>query len=145
MEYILYDAKETKVRLIKEINYIQNYIDLEKLRFGNKISVELNMQGDIESQNVPPLLFLPFIENCFKHGAVDKNKLNIVIGFEITNSNVLKFSAINNYDLDAQNKKNHGIGNKNVLRRLELLYGDNFTLDTKTEKQNYIVNLSIPL
>ena len=145
MEYILYDAKETKVRLIKEINYIQNYIDLEKLRFGDKISVELNMQGDIESQNVPPLLFLPFIENCFKHGAVDKNKLNIVIGFEITNSNVLKFSAINNYDLDAQNKKNHGIGNKNVLRRLELLYGDNFTLDTKTEKQNYIVNLSIPL
>lgn len=145
MEYILYDAKEPRIRLIKEINYIQNYIDLEKLRFGDKINVEINMQGDIESQNVPPLLFLPFIENCFKHGTEENNKLNIEIGFEITDSNLLKFSAVNNYNLVSQNNKNHGIGNKNVLRRLELLYGNTFTLSTKTDKQNYIVELSIQL
>lgn len=145
MEYILYDAKETKITLLKEINYIQNYIDLEKLRSGNKINVEINMQGAIESQNVPPLLFLPFIENCFKHGSIENNKLNIKIGFEVTNANLLKFSVINNYDLVSQSKKNHGIGNKNVLRRLELLYKDRFTFNSRTEKENYIVELSIHL
>ena len=145
MEYILYDAKEPKVRLLNEIKYIQNYIDLEKLRFGEKVSVQMDMQGDIESQNVPPLLFLPFIENCFKHGTVDNNKLNILIAFEVTKNNLLKFSVINNYNISYKSDKKHGIGNQNVMRRLELLYQDEFTLNTKTEGQDYIVELSIQL
>ena len=145
MEYILYDAKEPRIRLLNEINYIQNYIDLEKLRFGDKVSVQINMQGDIETQSVPPLLFLPFVENCFKHGAVENNKLNVLIEFEVTHNNVLRFYVMNNYNSFPQNKKNHGIGNQNVLRRLELLYKDKFTLDIKTEKQRYIVELLIQL
>ena len=145
MEYILYDAKEPRIRLLNEINYIQNYIDLEKLRYGDKVSVQINMQGDIETQSVPPLLFLPFIENCFKHGAVENNKLNVLIEFEVTRNNVLRFSVINNYNSFTQNKTNHGIGNQNVLRRLELLYKDKFSLDIKTEKQSYIVELLIQL
>lgn len=145
MEYILYDAKEKKVRLFNEIKYVQNYIDLEKLRYGEKVKVKINMQGDIEAQNVPPLLFLPFIENCFKHGTIDTNKLNVKITFEVTRDNLLKFSVINNYNLFAQSDNNHGIGNQNVKRRLELLYGEKFTLNTRTEKQNYIVELEIPL
>lgn len=145
MEYILYDAKEPKIRLLNEINYIQNYIDLERLRYGEKVNIKLNMLGSIEDQSLPPLLFLPFIENCFKHGAIDNNKLIILIEFEVTDSNLLKFSVINNYNLFTQNKKKHGIGNQNVLRRLELLYKDKFTLNTKIEKQNYIVELSIQL
>ena len=145
MEYILYDAKEPRIRLLNEINYIQNYIDLEKLRYGDKVSVQINMQGDIETQSVPPLLFLPFIENCFKHGAVENNKLNVLIEFEVSRNNVLRFSVINNYNSFIENKKNHGIGNQNVLRRLELLYKDKFSLDIKTEKQSYIVELLIQL
>ena len=145
MEYILYDAKEPRIRLLNEINYIQNYIDLEKLRYGDKVEVQINMQGELEMLSVPPLLFLPFIENCFKHGTVENNKLNVVIDFEVTNKNILNFRVVNNYNLFTQVKKNHGIGNKNVLRRLELLYKDNFTLNIKTEKQNYIVDLKIQL
>ena len=145
MEYILYDAKEPRIRLLNEINYIQNYIDLEKLRYGDKVSVQINMQGNIETQSVPPLLFLPFIENCFKHGAVENNKLNVLIEFEVTHNNVLRFYVINNYNSFPQNKTNHGIGNQNVLRRLELLYKDKFSLDIKTEDESYIVELLIPL
>ena len=145
MEYILYDAKEPRIRLLNEINYIQNYIDLEKLRYGDKVSVQINMQGNIETQSVPPLLFLPFIENCFKHGAVENNKLNVLIEFEVSRNNVLRFSVINNYNSFIENKKNHGIGNQNVLRRLELLYKDKFSLDIKTEDESYIVELLIPL
>ena len=145
MEYILYHAKEPRIKLLNEINYIQNYIDLEKLRYGDKVSVQINMQGNIETQSVPPLLFLPFIENCFKHGAVENNKLNVLIEFEVSGNNVLRFSVINNYNSFIENKKNHGIGNQNVLRRLELLYKDKFSLDIKTEDESYIVELLIPL
>ncbi|MEE9408929.1 MAG: histidine kinase [Polaribacter sp.] len=145
MEYILYRAKEPKIRLLNEINYVQNYIDLERLRYGKKVHVEINMIGNIEGQNIPPLLFLPFIENCFKHGTVDNNKLNVLIEFEVTEENLLKFTVKNNYNLFSQNTKDHGIGNQNVLRRLELLYMDKFTLNTRTEKQNYIVELTIQL
>lgn len=145
MEYILYDAKEPKIRLLNEINYIQNYIDLEKLRYGDNVNVQVNMQGEIEAHSVPPLLFLPFIENCFKHGTIDNNKLNVMIDFEVVGKNTLKFTVVNNYNSYSQNKKSHGIGNQNVLRRLELLYKDKFTLNIKTEKQNYIVELSIEL
>ena len=125
MEYIIYDAKEPRIRLLKEIGYIQNYIDLEKLRYGDKVSVQLDLQGDIEGKSVPPLLFLPFIENCFKHGAIDNNKLHVLIKFEITDSRLLKFSVVNNYNTFIQRTKKHGIGNPNVLRRLELLYKEN--------------------
>ena len=145
MEYVLYDAKEPKVTLLKEIIYIQNYIDLERLRYGERLNVQVNMQGDIEDHIITPLLFLPFIENCFKHGAVDNNELNILIAFEVTEKNILNFSVVNNYNSGTQNKKKHGIGNENVLRRLELLYQDKFTLAIKTENQNYSVELSIPL
>ena len=145
MEYILYDAKEPKIRLINEIKYIQNYIDLEKLRFGKKVSVKINMEGDIEDKTVPPLLFLPFIENCFKHGTNENNKLNVLIEFKVDEDNLLKFTVINNFNQFTSNKKKHGIGNQNVLRRLELLYKENFTLNIKTEKQNYIVELFIQI
>ena len=145
MEYILYDAKELEIKLVKEINYIQNYIDLERLRFGDKIDLQINTQGDIETQNVPPLLFLPFIENCFKHGSIENNNLNIRIKFQITETNLLKFSVVNSYNQFTQKKKVHGIGNKNVLRRLELLYEDRFTFNSRVEKQQYIVELSIQL
>lgn len=145
MEYILYDAKQPSIRLLNEINYIQNYIDLEKLRFGNKLNIQINIEGDIESQSTPPLLFLPFIENCFKHGTLENNKLNVLIEFEVTNSNVLNFSVTNNYNLLTKKQKKHGIGNENILRRLELLYNNNFNLNTRTEEQNYIVELSIQL
>jgi LytS/YehU family sensor histidine kinase len=105
MEYILYDAKEPKIRLLKEVNYIQNHIDIEKLRFGNKVSIQINLQRDIEAQYAPPLLFLPFIENCFKHGAVENNRRTILIDFELTNKNILIFSVSTNYNLFTHNKK----------------------------------------
>ncbi|WP_405605680.1 sensor histidine kinase [Polaribacter sp. Asnod1-A03] len=145
MEYILYDAKEPKIDLINEIKYIQNYIGLERLRYGERVDVELNMEGDIRTLKVPPLLFLPFIENCFKHGTVENDKLDVVIDFKISETNVLNFVVVNNFNSFTNKTTKHGIGNKNVLRRLELLYKDKFTLDIKTEKQNYIVELSIQL
>ncbi len=144
MEYILYDAKEPRISLLKEINYIQNYIEIERLRYGDNVSVQMDMVGDLEGKSLPPLLFLPFIENCFKHGSVDNEKLKLFIKFEVTKENLFVFEVVNNY-LAVKNKKNHGIGNKNVLRRLELLFKDTFNLSINTKNKNYSVKLSIQL
>ncbi|MDG2194822.1 MAG: histidine kinase [Polaribacter sp.] len=145
MEYILYEAKGKKISLYNEIKYVQNYIDLEKLRYGDRVKVDLSIQGNVENVQVPPLLFLPFIENCFKHGTKDNNYLNVFIYFEKTTDKLLTFSVVNNYNQFTNKVKNHGIGNKNIKRRLELLFKDKFTLEIKGGKQNYSVNLMIPL
>lgn len=145
MEYVLYDAKAPKIKLFNELRYIKNYVDLEKLRYGDKVNVIIKTKGDIENNNIPPLLLLPFVENCFKHGSVENYKLNINIMFEVTEDNVFKFSVENNYNSFIKKVTKHGIGNENVRRRLELLYKDNFILTTKADYQLYFVYLEIQL
>ncbi|MDP6922132.1 MAG: histidine kinase, partial [Lutibacter sp.] len=65
MQYVLYDVKTPAIRLYEEINHLQNYLDLERLRFGEKVEVNTEIIGNIDNLKVPPLLFLPFVENCF--------------------------------------------------------------------------------
>ena len=145
MEYVLYEAKEPEIRLINEINYVQNYIDLEKLRYGDNVVVKTTIQGDIENAKVPPLLFLPFIENCFKHGTRENNFLNVQISFEKLPDNYLKFSVLNNYNQFSNKVKEHGIGNKNVERRLQLLFEKDYELYVTSKNQLFNVELTIPL
>ena len=147
MQYVLYDVKEPAIRLIQEIEYVQNYLDLERLRFGDGIETETKIVGDIESIEVPPLLFLPFIENCFKHGSKKEGKIEVVIGFENVDHRWLHFSVKNSIDEEGTEKvkKKHGIGIKNVERRLELLYSNNFELKSAVEGNYYFVSLKIPI
>ena len=145
MEYVLYEAKEPEIRLVNEINYVQNYIDLEKLRYGDNVVVKTTIQGDIENAKVPPLLFLPFIENCFKHGTRENNFLNVQINFEKLPGNYLKFSVSNNYNQFSNKVKEHGIGNKNVERRLQLLFEKDYKLQITSKNQLFNVSLIFPL
>lgn len=148
MQYVLYDVKEPKIRLYTEINYIQNYLDLERLRFGDKINAVTEIIGNIESIQVPPLLFLPFIENCFKHGAKDNDEIKVTILFEIIENKWLIFRVENTFnnlnDLNETNAK-HGIGIQNVKRRLELLFLTNFELKFEIKKHLYCIYLKIPI
>jgi len=145
MEYILYEAKEPKIRLFNEIKYVQNYIDLEKLRYGDQAKVDISIVGDIESNSVPPLLFLPFIENCFKHGARNNNHLSVKIEFKKMPNERLLFTVTNNFNMFSNKVKGHGIGNKNVERRLQLLFDKEYELETSSKDQQFKVELSIPL
>lgn len=81
MQYVLYEVKEPKISLIKEVNYIHSYIELEKLRYGNSVKSDLTLKGNLDGIIVPPLIFLPFIENCFKHGAKNNDTIVIKINF----------------------------------------------------------------
>lgn len=145
MQYVLYDVKEPLIRLYDEINYIQNYLDLEKLRYGERMNSKMNITGNIEEISVPPLLFLPFIENCFKHGSKDNDLIEVQITFEVLKNKMLKFKVENNFNNLIETNKKHGIGIQNVKRRLELLFNRNFKLKTIIKKQKYSVILKIPI
>lgn len=147
MQYVLYDVKEPLIRLFDEINYIQNYLDLERLRYGDKIIATTAIIGEIENVKVPPLLFLPFIENSFKHGIKNIEFPEVNITFENKDNKFIIFKVENSFDenRNVENTTKHGIGNHNVKRRLELLFKDNFELKTYIVDGKYCVQLKMPI
>ncbi len=144
MQYVLYEVKEPEISLLKEINYIHSYLELEKLRYGDAIKSQLSINGNIDNVNVPPLLFLPFIENCFKHGAKNNKNTKVTIRFD-KEDNWMVFYVENNFSNIANVVAEHGIGIENVKRRLQLLYLDEFRLKTNIVENKYIVELTIPV
>jgi hypothetical protein len=145
MEYVIYDVKKKSVRLFDEIKHIQNYIDLERLRFGDSLNVDMEIIGNINDVKVPPLLFLTFIENCFKHGTKIDNVLKVHMKFEKTNDNFLKFNLENTFEKSEYSNLKNGIGIENVKRRLEILFKNNYELKNMIFEQKYIVQLKIPI
>ena len=144
MEYVLYDIDGTKsVPLLKEIDYIQNYIEIEKLRFQN-VEVRINIESDLETIKVPPLLFISLIENAFKHGGVNNQKLKIKINIRVINSQ-LEFEVINNFVFSQPIKTKKGIGLSNTKKRLKLIYKNNFIVYHITKFNFYIIKIQIPL
>ena len=144
MQYVLYEVKEPRISLMKSINYLYSYLELEKLRYGDRVKSEISIDGDIDDVEVPPLLFLPFIENCFKHGARNQEDINVLISF-VVQDNFLYFTVTNNYVNHNDGKPKHGIGIENVKRRLQLLYGSAYSLKTRAKGNEYSVNLKLPL
>ncbi|MFD1315874.1 sensor histidine kinase [Namhaeicola litoreus] len=142
MQYVLYEVNNPFVDILKEINYIQAYIELEELRFGDKVKTDISLIGDFSGIQVPPLILLTFVENCFKHGARNSDKLKISITFE-SKKDTIYFNVANTIDGTPKKKTNHGIGLENVKRRLDLIYGKKYNLSTKIENHKYIVNLEL--
>ena len=144
MQYVLYEVKEPKISLMKSINYLYSYLELEKLRYGDRVKSEISIDGSIDDIEIPPLLFLPFIENCFKHGTKHHEDIKVRIDF-VVKDNFLYFTVANNFVKQDENTAKHGIGLKNVERRLQLLYGSGYSLKTRSKGNEYIVNLKLPL
>jgi two-component system LytT family sensor kinase len=144
MEYILYDIEDVKyVPLVKEIDYIQNYIEIEKLRFQN-VEVRFNLESDIDNIKVPPLLFISLIENAFKHGGVNNDKLKVKINFRVVNSK-LEFEIINNFVISPPITNKKGIGLSNTKKRLKLIYKNNFIITQRIKFSFYSIKIQIPL
>ncbi|WP_406684649.1 histidine kinase [Seonamhaeicola sp. MEBiC1930] len=144
MQYILYEVKSSKASLIEEINHINNFIDIERLRFNDRIDSEMDITGDIDDIYVPPLLLLSFIENCFKHGLNENEKLQMKMSFNVKNE-YLEFNLINNFNPNATKKTGRGIGNENAKRRLNLLFSSNYILETEERGDVYNLFLKIPV
>ena len=144
MQYVLYEVKEPQISLLKSINYLHSYLELEKLRYGDRVRAEIGIDGDIDGVMVPPLIFLPFIENCFKHGGKTEEDIKVDINFAVRDK-FLYFRVENTVDENREMSTRHGIGIENVKRRLELLYGKKYALKTNSTEDRFKVLLKIPL
>lgn len=148
MRYMLYECNEKRVPLKKEVNYLKNYLDLERLRQHDNIRINFHVEGQISDQQIAPLLLIPFLENSFKHGLNTQLKDGFVdiillidektVDFQIENS---KGQTIASPD----NRPSGGIGLVNVRRRLNLLYPDRYELRVSNNPNTFAVHLSIDL
>jgi len=138
MRYMLYECRDNYVLIDKEIGFIKNYLELEKIRIGEKANIEIKVKGNTSLQQITPLLFIPFIENAFKHGINKQlNDSFIRIIFDLEKQGVIKFTIENTKDNKEQSvdKKYSGIGIENVKKRLSLLYPEKYSLKI-TDIQN---------
>ena len=145
MQYVLYEVNSTKAGLLEEINYINNFVDIARLRFNESIDWDTDITGDIEDVEVPPLLFLTFIENCFKHGLNDSDNVKVTMSFEVVHKDYLEFTLINTFNPESKITNIDGIGITNSKRRLSLLFANDYVLETTIEDNLYHLFLKIPI
>ncbi len=143
MRYMLKESEDYKVFLTDEIQYLQSYIDLNKLRYKDGININLNVNIDKENYRVMPLMLISFIENIFKHGEVNDSSNPVEVNISVIN-NKLYFEASNLIKLSNKDDSS-GIGLKNIYRRLNLMYPENYTLEIDQNTKQYHVSLNINL
>jgi LytS/YehU family sensor histidine kinase len=148
LRYSLYETKEMYVSLEKEINYLENYISLEKIRLEKTTDIQFIKTGNLSSKKIAPMLFVVFIENAFKHLGVLKNKKNKVIVSIEEKNNTLTFICINTVNDSGLKKEKiekveKGIGLQNVKKRLALLYPEKHDLNFSVKNNEYQTHLIV--
>jgi two-component system LytT family sensor kinase len=147
MRYVLYDAQSERIKLSKEVAFIQEYIDLMKLRLTDKMTVTTSIDLKSPDALIAPMILQPFVENAFKHGTSTSGPGYIDI-FLIQSGTGIIF-MINNtiaHSTGPAVEKNNGVGLVNTKRRLELLYPGKYKLSAqKTERNNFEVKLNLEL
>jgi sensor histidine kinase YesM len=143
MRYILTETQRDMVPLRNEVDFINNFIELQQVRLTDKVTVHFSAEGDIDNLLVAPLLFIPFVENAFKYGVSTKESSTITIKISTHENKILFFAK--NYRVASENNlmENTGIGINNVKRRLELMYPGKHQLTHKIEDNYYTVHLEI--
>jgi two-component system, LytTR family, sensor kinase len=143
MRYMLYESNDNMVDLAKEIRYLENYIELQKLRFKDQSFVQFEISGDPENQVIMPLVLISFVENAFKHGVATDVKNPILITIKIEHGKLF-FQVINKKG-DFNKDVTGGIGLLNVQRRLDLVYKDKYNLDIENTEESYTCVLNLNL
>jgi len=148
LRFMLYESQADLISLTKEIQVIRNYVQMEKLRFGDDMEISLNFSGDLEGKLIQPLLLLPLLENSFKHGAnPDIEKKWISLDLNVTN-NTLYFSITNSrspHTITELNGSDYGMSLGNVKRRIELFYPGKHVFMTKEDEDIFLVKMELKL
>ncbi|MDF2431939.1 MAG: hypothetical protein JWP44_1570 [Mucilaginibacter sp.] len=148
MRYVLYDTQNATTRLSQEIAFIKDYISLMQLRLTDVVKIEFDSPTALREMAIAPMLFLPFIENAFKHGvsATQQSHINIVVEQK---NNVVELIVVNSIIKEQSNnlEEGSGIGLNNTRRRLDLLYPGKYTLliDDNTSENIYSIHLTLDL
>ena len=147
LHYLFQRSKHVTVSLSEEIAMIENYIGLEKLRYGERLQIKYSMQGDPQGLEIAPLILYPFVENCFVHGAgEDPHRSWIRIELSVNDNNLRFYAAnsVSNYEKPERSQDKESC-NENSLRRLEIQYPNNHRLAIKDRQREHIVELNIRL
>jgi sensor histidine kinase YesM len=145
LRYMLYESNEEKFSIKKEIESLKSYIELQQLRFGDDVNIQLEIKNENPDCSIEPMLLFPFVENAFKHGIGLVKDAFIKIYLEVKEQHLF-FRIINNYNKQNLSKdKNSGIGLSNVNNRLNLLYRGKYKLDLKDDGSIFKVELNLEL
>jgi sensor histidine kinase YesM len=146
LRFILYESNKTHVLLQTELKLIRDYISLEQIRYGNNLEIHIDMPEETGNLVIAPLLLLPLVENCFKHGSsqlIEQPWINLKLEL---NKEQMHLKLMNGKPLHTQPAADaSGIGIANVRKRLELLYPDQHTLVVHDEGEVFVVNLKLRL
>jgi two-component system LytT family sensor kinase len=145
LNYNLYDASKDSIALSEEMDYITHYVELQKNRYGSRLDTAISVPDDLPNIQLAPLLLLPLVENCFKHGvgnAIGKGWVRIDV---LTTSDQLLIRIENSFDKTIGHDSNMGtgIGLANVRKRLQLLYPEQHELEVNEGTNAYLVALKI--
>jgi hypothetical protein len=143
MRFILYEGDRNGVTLSREMEFIRTYVTLMRLRYTDKVTIRTNLPSEMPDNTIPPLILIPFVENAFKHGISYLKQSFIDIKVTVQ-SGKLRFLCLNS-KADKSNEEKGGVGLANVRKRLDLLYGHDYTLNIQDEAESYRVELLIPL
>jgi sensor histidine kinase YesM len=146
LDYLIYHGENEQVSLEKEIELIDHYMELEKLRYGNRLQASFDKKGDTGHIMIAPVLLLPFVENAFKHGiSQSRDRVWIKIHLEISNRNINFHIENSKPPSRPEEVSQGGIGLENLKRRLEILYKDRYSLEMLDKEDIYSVHLKLSL
>jgi hypothetical protein len=146
MRYMIYDSNHPRVLLSKEIEYMQNYISLERLRLNNQIPIDFKIEGNTENVWIAPLIFITFLENAFKHGISNNNpKAWVRINIQLQGTECVYTVENSKAPSTPSSSEKSGIGLQNVERRLELSYPNLYTIKIDDSPDVYFVQLKLNL
>lgn len=145
MRHVVYESRADRIPFLKDMKFLENYIELMKIRYSHHIDIEFNYPKTVSAElTVPPLIFIVFVENAFKHG-VSRSKHSYIHINMAVEENMLVARFENSVHQSAQSDKSiGGVGLENVSRRLEYIYGNNYSLDIVSDENRYCVTLKIP-
>jgi two-component system LytT family sensor kinase len=144
MRYLLYESEHGETMMSHEIDFMNNYIDLMKLRLSPRVELEIDFPKEFSDFSIPPLLFVPFIENAFKHGITSRDRSFIIISMKIGDGQII-FSTENSIGKSSQSgdMQHSGIGLDNVRKRLALLFPGKHELKIESGETSFKVELLI--
>ena len=144
MRYMLYDGSKRTALLKNELAFIDNYVRLMRIRYNDHVRIDVSLPTDVSDVKIPPLLFIIFVENAFKHGISYEHPSFIEVKVTLTDDNKVSFLCRNSRKPSSEDVHG-GIGLANATKRLKLLYGKDYTLDIRPTTEEYTVQLTIPI
>ncbi|WP_337964640.1 histidine kinase [uncultured Flavobacterium sp.] len=143
LRYVITETEKEEVILSKEIQFVQNYIHLQKKRFEDQLYLDFNIEGNYSDEKILPSVLIHFVENVFKHGKLNNTEEKALISIQIKD-NFLELSTFN-YNVEGEKYSSTGIGFENLTKRLEYAYKDQFILEKTAENNIFKTYLKIPL